>query len=135
MVKAPLKDEIEHVNNVIKISQLRYSNQLKVNFDVSGEVEGAMIVPFVLITLVENAFMHGDLKNPDHPIDIKLEVNRNRLFFYCRNKKRVGPKQLSTGIGLDNIKKRLDLAYGDQYKFRVSDEAEFYTAELNIDKL
>jgi hypothetical protein len=133
--KAPLKDEIEHVNNVIKISQLRYSNQLKVNFEVSGEVGGAMIIPFVLITLVENAFMHGDLKNPDHPIDIKLEVKGNKLYFYCRNKKRSGPKQLSTGIGLDNIKKRLDLAYGDQYKFTVKDEPEFYTTELNIDKL
>jgi sensor histidine kinase YesM len=133
--KAPLKDEIEHVTNVIKISQLRYSNQLKVNFDVSGEVEGAMIIPFVLITLVENAFMHGDLKNPDYPIDIKLEVKGNKLYFYCRNKKRAGPKQLSTGIGLDNIKKRLDLAYGDNYQFTVKDEPDFYTAELNIDKL
>ena len=133
--KAPLKDEIEHVNNVIKISQLRYSNQLKVNFEVKGEVEGAVIVPFVLITLVENAFMHGDLKNPDHPIDIKLDVKGSQLYFYCRNKKRVGPKQLSTGIGLDNIKKRLDLAYGENYKFTVRDEPEFYTAELNIDKL
>ena len=133
--KAPLKDEIEHVNNVIKISQLRYSNQLKVNFEVSGEVNGMMIVPFVLITLVENAFMHGDLKNQDYPIDIKLDVKGNRLYFYCRNKKRSGPKQLSTGIGLENIKKRLDLAYGDQYKFTVKDEPEFYTTELNIDKL
>ena len=133
--KAPLIDEIEHVNNVIKISQLRYSNQLKVNFDVSGDVNGVMIVPFVLITLVENAFMHGDLKNQDHPIDIKLEVKGNKLYFYCRNKKRFGPKQLSTGIGLDNIKKRLDLAYGGNYKFTVKDEPEFYTTELNIDKL
>ena len=65
--KAPLKDEIEHVNNVIKINQLRYSNQLKVNFEVSGEVDGAMIIPFVLITLVENAFKHGDLKNQESP--------------------------------------------------------------------
>ena len=133
--KAPLSDEIEHVNNVIKISQLRYSNQLKVNFEVSGEVNGKVIIPFVLITLVENAFMHGDLKNQDYPIDIKLNVKGNKLYFYCRNKKRSGPKQLSTGIGLDNIKKRLDLAYGDQYKFTVKDEPEFYTTELNIDKL
>ncbi len=133
--KAPLKDEIEHVNNVIKISQLRYSNQLKVNFEVSGDLNGVTIIPFVLITLVENAFMHGDLKNQDYPIDIKLDVKGNKLYFYCRNKKRVGPKQLSTGIGLDNIKKRLDLAYGDNYKFTVKDEPEFYTAELNIDKL
>ncbi len=133
--KAPLKDEIEHVHNVIKISQLRFSNKLKVNFDVSGMLEGAKIIPFVLITLVENAFKHGDLKNPDYPIDIKLNVRGNKLFFYCRNKKKTGPKQLSTGIGLDNIKKRLELAYGEHYKFVVKDEPEFYTTELTIDQL
>lgn len=133
--KAPLKDEIEHVHNVIKISQLRYSNQLKVNFEVLGNVNGATIIPFVLITLVENAFKHGDLKNPDHPIDIKLEVKANQLYFYCRNKKKYGPTQLSTGIGLENIKKRLELAYGEAYKFTVRDETDFYTTELTIDKL
>jgi LytS/YehU family sensor histidine kinase len=133
--RAPLKDEIEHVHNVIKISQLRYSNQLKVNFEVTGEVNGKMIIPFVLITLVENAFKHGDLKNNDHPIDIKLNVKGNKFYFYCSNKKKSGPKQLSTGIGLDNIKKRLELAYGDQYKFTVKDEPEFYTVELTIDRL
>jgi sensor histidine kinase YesM len=133
--KAPLKDEIEHVYNVIKISQLRYSNQLKVNFDVTGVVNGALIIPFVLITLVENAFKHGDLKNENYPIDIKLNVQGNKLYFYCRNKKKSGPKQLSTGIGLDNIRKRLDLSYGSNYKFIVKDEPEFYTTELTINKL
>lgn len=133
--KAPLKDEIEHVHNVIKISQLRFSNQLKVNFEVLGNVNGALIIPFVLITLVENAFKHGDLKNQDHPIDIKLNVKGNQLYFYCRNKKKIGPTQLSTGIGLENIKKRLELAYGDAYRFTVKDETDFYTTELTIDKL
>jgi len=133
--KAPLKDEIEHVHNVIKISQLRYSNQLKVNFEVSGDVNEALIIPFVLITLVENAFMHGDLKSHDHPIDIKLDVKGNLLYFYCRNRKRTGPKQLSTGIGLGNIKNRLDLAYAGKYNFKVKDEPEFYTTELTIYEL
>src|SRR5688572_5928078 len=118
--KAPLKDEMEHLQNVIKISQLRYSNQLKVNFQFWGNVEGKVIIPFVLITLVENAFKHGDLKNPANPIDIKVTVQDNRLYFYCRNKKKSGPKQLSTGIGVGNIKKRLDLAYGERYKYIVS---------------
>ncbi len=133
--KAPLKDEIEHVNNVIKISQLRYSQQLKVNFEVSGNTEGKMIIPFVLITLVENAFKHGDLKNPDYPIDIKANVQGDRLYFYCRNKKKAGPKQLSTGIGLDNIRQRLNLAYGENYRYLVNDEPDFYTVELTIEKL
>ena len=94
-----------------------------------------MIIPFVLITLVENAFKHGELKNPDFPIDIKVKVQDNKLYFYCRNKKKSGPKQLSTGIGLENIKSRLHLAYGEKYKFIVRDEPEFYTTELTIDEL
>jgi LytS/YehU family sensor histidine kinase len=133
--KAPLKDEIEHVNNVIKVNQLRYSNQLKVNVEISGTVNAVMIIPFVLITLVENAFKHGDLKNQDYPIEIKLNVKGTKLYFYCRNKKKTGPKQLSTGIGLENIKTRLGLSYGDTYKFIVKDDPEFYTTELTIDEL
>jgi len=130
--KAPLKDEIEHVSNVIKINQLRYRNKLKVNVEMNGSVNGVMIIPFILITLVENAFKHGDLKNQDYPIDIRLNVEGNKLYFYCRNKKKTGPKQLTTGIGLDNIKKRLEIAYGDEYDFIVKDEPEFYTTELTI---
>jgi two-component system LytT family sensor kinase len=133
--KAPLKDEIEHVRNVIKIQQLRFSNQLNVQFDVEGVINGATIVPFVLITLVENAFKHGDLKSTDHPICIKVKVDSKRLYFYCKNKKKAGPKELSTGIGLDNIRKRLELAYGPQHTFTVKEEAETYTTELIIDPL
>jgi two-component system LytT family sensor kinase len=133
--KAPLRDEIEHVRNVIKINQLRFSNNLNVNFEVKGVVNGATIIPFVLITLVENAFKHGDLKSIGNPIDIKLDVESNKLSFYCHNKKKNGPREISTGVGLDNIKKRLELAYGPDYEFEVKDEEEFYTTELTISKL
>jgi LytS/YehU family sensor histidine kinase len=133
--KALLKDEIEHVRNVIKINQLRFSNNLKVNFEVNGVINGATIIPFVLITIVENAFKHGDLKSTEYPINIKLTVAHNSLYFYCSNKKKTGPKELSTGLGLDNIKKRLDLAYGNNYMLNIKDEADFYTTELTINSL
>ncbi len=133
--KAPLKDEIEHVRNVIKINQLRFSNNLNVQFEVNGVVNGALIIPFVLITIVENAFKHGDLQKPEFPIDVKLNIEHNRLFFYCRNKKKSGPKEISTGLGLDNIRNRLDFAYGTNYRLLIKDEADFYTTELTIDKL
>jgi len=133
--KAPLKDEIEHVRNVIKINQLRFSNNLNVQFEVTGVINGAQIIPFVLITIVENAFKHGDLQKPEYPIDIKLNVEHDRLFFYCRNKKKSGPKEISTGLGLDNIRNRLEFAYGSNYKLNIKDEADFYTTELTIDKL
>ena len=133
--KAPLKDEIEHVRNVIKINQLRFSNNLHVNFEVNGIVNGVEIIPFLLITVVENAFKHGDLQRMENPIEIKLNVEHNHLYFYCRNKKKTGPKEISTGLGLDNIRNRLDFAYGSHYKLLIKDETEFYTTELTIDAL
>jgi LytS/YehU family sensor histidine kinase len=133
--KAPLKDEVEHVRNVIRIHQLRFSNNLQVNFEVTGVLNGTSIIPFVLITIVENAFKHGDLKNAAHPIDVKLAVEHNSIRFYCHNKKKAGPKELSTGIGLDNIKKRLDLGYQDHYTLIIKDEPDFYTTQLTITAL
>lgn len=133
--KALLKDEIEHVRNVIKINQLRFSNNLHVNFEVNGVINGAQIIPFVLITLVENAFKHGDLQKPEYPIDIRLTVEKGGLFFYCRNKKKSGPKEIGTGLGLDNICNRLSFAYGDNYKLHIKDEQEIYTTELLIERL
>ena len=133
--KILLKDEIEHLRNVIKINQLRFSNKLQVVFEVHGLVGEVMMIPFVLITIVENAFKHGDLKNPDYPIDIQLTVVNDSLTFWCKNKKKNGPKELSTGIGLDNTIKRLDMVYGIKYTINIIDETDFYTTELIIKKL
>lgn len=130
--KVMLKEEIEHVRNVIKINQLRFSNNLNVSFEVNGVVNGATIIPFILITIVENAFKHGDLKSGEHPISIRLDIGDGGLRFFCRNKKKSGTKELSTGIGLDNIKKQLDLTYGGNYRLDIRDEAEFYTTQLTI---
>jgi sensor histidine kinase YesM len=133
--KTALRDEIEHMRNIIRIHQLRFDHNLQVRFEVNGIVNGAVIIPFVLITIVENAFKHGNLKNAENPIEIKLTIEHNSLCFFCRNKKKTGPKELSTGIGLDNVKKRLDLAYGNQYSLNIKDEADFYTTLLTIHTL
>lgn len=133
--KAPLKDEIEHVRNVIKINRLRLNNDLNVVFEVNGLTEGNTIIPLVLITIVENAFKHGELKSAEQPIEIHLTITGKRLEFYCRNKKKPGPKELSTGIGLANIRNRLDLAYGKDYLLQIKDSADTYTTELLITQL
>lgn len=133
--KVPLNDELEHLGNVIKINQLRFSNELQVIFEVEGNTANVQIIPFVLITLVENAFKHGDLISHGHPLTIRLKMHDHQLSFFCSNKKKVGLKELSTGIGLDNIKKRLELTYGADFSLDISDEPEFYTTRLNIQKL
>jgi two-component system, LytTR family, sensor kinase len=130
--KVLLKDEIEHLNNLIKIHQFRFRNHLNVSLEVKGELNGAVIIPFVLITLVENIFKHGDLADAAHSIKINIEVDNGAMRFYSCNKKKAGPKELSTGIGLDNIKKRLNMTYGNGYNLVIKDEQDTYSTELII---
>lgn len=127
-----LRDEIEHLRNFIKMNQFRFRGHLHVQLEVEGVLNGAVIVPFVLITLVENIFKHGDLSDAEHPIRICIEVKDHHLRYYSKNRKKKGPKELSTGIGLDNIQKRLQLAYGDDYALNIKDEDDCYTTELRI---
>jgi two-component system LytT family sensor kinase len=131
--KVPLSKEIEHVQHFLKIQQLRFGNSLQVVFTIRGNPEGRRILPFVLITLTENAFKHGDLKNAGSPVRLELDISEDgRLHFFCSNKKKTGPKELSTGIGLDNTRKRLELAYGENYSLYIKDQRELFTVDLII---
>ncbi|MFD2245323.1 sensor histidine kinase [Pontibacter ruber] len=127
-----LMKEVEHLWNVIKINQLRFSNRLQIDFQIRGELEGVRIIPLVLITLVENAFKHGELSNKEYPIRFVLEVNEEDFTFSAFNKKRKGPKETSHGIGLDNTRKRLAAAYPEKHTLTVQDEEDFYTISLSI---
>ena len=133
--KAPLEKEVEHLRNVIKINQLRYSNQLKVDLRVVGDISAKKIIPFVLVTLVENALKHGNLKSEEHPIEFFLSLEEEKLYFKSFNQKKNDPEESSNGIGLMNMKKQLALAYKDEYQLNIIEEPEFYTTELTINPL
>lgn len=129
----PLSREIEHVMNVIRINQLRFSNRLQVSLNITGDIDSVKVIPLVIITLVENAFKHGDLNDQKIPLSINLKVtDDHQIWFSTYNKKKKGPKELSNGIGLDNTKKRLKAIYKDQYDLRFIDEGDTYAVTLVI---
>lgn len=128
-----LSDEIEHVRNVIEINRLRFNNIIYIDFTVEGQIDNLKIIPLTLITLVENVLKHGEINNPVNPATIRLTVDENnRLCFFCRNKKRTGPKEMSTGIGMDNTRRRLEHVYGDQYRMETTDAEGYYQTQLRI---
>ncbi|MCB2409834.1 sensor histidine kinase [Hymenobacter lucidus] len=131
--KVMLEKEVQHLQNYIDINQLRFSNRLQIRFEVVGSLQFLMILPLVLITFVENCFKHGELADPEHPLLIQVKTENNRLFFLTYNKKRNGPKEKTTGIGLVNTKKRLDLVYPNRYTLAVTNDPEYYTCQLTID--
>ncbi|HVI45138.1 MAG TPA: histidine kinase [Chitinophaga sp.] len=127
-----LAAEMSHMKNVIEINQMRFDNNLKIHFSEKIDNGNIRIPPLVLITLVENAFKHGDLNDEHNPLDIRIEVAGERLWFYTQNKKKKSVKELSSGIGLTNVKQRLQLVYGPRHHFQTMEDDQYYVAELTI---
>ena len=130
--KVMLEQEIKHLHNYIALNQLRFNGQLHIEFTQHGSGQFLRIIPLILITFVENCFKHGELADPLNPLRISLDIKQNRLTFETRNKKRLGPKEISTGIGLANTRQRLDILYAGRYSLEVADTEECYTCTLTI---
>lgn len=130
--KVALEKEITHLKNVIGINQMRFNNKLSIQYTETLGDPNTRITPLVLITLVENAFKHGDLLDPANPLVIRIETGGRKTYFFITNKKKGGTKELSTGIGLKNVRERLQLMYGDKHQFKITENEHFYTSELFI---
>ncbi|RYY58471.1 MAG: hypothetical protein EOO05_16350 [Chitinophagaceae bacterium] len=127
-----LDKEIEHLENVIAIHQMRFSNNLNIDFSVDGDTSGVKLIPLVFITLVENGLKHGQLGDSDSPLKIRLAVEAERIIFQISNRKKTGPREISHGIGIENIRKRLEYVYKTDYTFEIRDGGEFYFVELRL---
>lgn len=132
--EVPLEDEIEHIQNMIKLNRMRFADSFYLIFDIKGDTKGVRVIPLILMTLVENVFKHGELTNPGHPVKISLEVagDKSSFIFTTRNKKKRGPVELSYGIGMENTRQRLEMAYGENYSLDLSTIDGYYIATLKI---
>lgn len=131
--KVLVQKELEHLQNLIDINNLRFGKSKNIIYEVEGNLDGQMIPPLAFITIVENAFKYGDLKDPLNPLVIKVFLEDKKVSFYCRNKKRANTLQLSSfNIGITNLGKRLDVAFKDKYEVKVTNEETFYIFELTV---
>ncbi len=81
---------------------------------------------------MENAFKHGVIDNPKQPIQIKINMDAIGMHFYISNQKNEDYKDKTVGIGLTNVKRRLELIYPNQHWLEIKDETDIFTVELNI---
>jgi two-component system LytT family sensor kinase len=128
--KVALSAEVEHVENFIKLNQARFNQRLCVHFSVSGEITNQKIIPLSLITLVENVFKYGDLTNSESPAKIILTLDEAGLSFITENRKRKRNNEISHGIGLQNLKRRLQLHH--RFEMAVHEDDNFYRSELRL---
>jgi len=127
-----IKSEIELLENYIAIFQNRFADKFYVDFNVVGTNFQQRIEPLLLIPFVENAFKHGVLSDADAPAKIKLEVTDGTFHFQCENKINNYQKDPGSGIGLENVKKRLNLLYPDRHELKVLEEEGTFFINLSL---
>lgn len=130
--KVALSDEIRYLENFIELQKLRFKGKTYIKFEINGDIQGQKITPLVLISFVENAFKHGVATDIENPISIILNVVSGKLFFQVINKKSNQNKDETGGIGLQNVQRRLDLLYKDQYRLHIEDSNDIYNCELYL---
>ena len=130
--KVLLTDEISHLENYIGIEQMRFSGRLDLSFQYSGDIPGKMIAPLLLLTLVENAFKHGIAEEAGW-ITIDLKVTGNRLFLNVENSYPESSNVTRGGIGLNNLKRRLELIYPHRYTLQFDRQSQIFKASLKLD--
>ncbi len=136
--KVLIADEIVQIQKYFTLFQMTKEEPVNVKIDVTGKVMTHYIEPMILIPLVENCVKHGDFDiNSESFAQISIEVIEGGLRFMTINSMNKVDKQKDNigGVGLENIKKRLQLKYPNSHTFNVKEEGNVFEVLLNITKL
>lgn len=129
-----LSKEIEFIKNYIRLMSLRFTDNVTINTEFPDNPPHKEIAPMVFVTFIENAFKHGISYMQPTKIDIAIRLHGNKLLFTCANTVRQAEKSNSEekkgGLGLANVKKRLDLIYGNAYKLDIKEQSTQYKVRL-----
>lgn len=130
--KVDLSDEIQYLQSYIDLNRLRYKDGVFINLNFNIDKPTYRVMPLMLISFIENIFKHGEVNNPDNPVNVNLTVLNNKLHFESTNSIRISNKDESSGIGLRNIYRRLDLLYPDNYALEIQENTKQYRVSLKI---
>jgi len=130
-----LTHELEQVENIIALNQLRFDHTLNISLIKNIENKNVSLIPLVLLTIVENVFKHGNLMDAEHPAVIKVESTSAYLKIETSNLVNETPVSASHNIGIENIQSRLEQFYKDRYEFDLRKEDNIFLVSLRIDLL
>ncbi len=134
--KVFLEKEIQYIQNYIALEKLRYNPNVDIGLKVYGETSDIQVAPLLILPFVENGFKHGLNKERDSGwLTVDIQVKANTVTVKVENSKEMdGTKtpRLPSGIGLENVRKRLDLIYPGRYELKIFSEEQTFLAVLKI---
>jgi hypothetical protein len=131
----PLEKEIKMIQDYIALEKIRYGDRLKMDLEIKGEYKNKMISPLLLIPLVENSFKHGASKMLEHPfVNLNITIDGHYLYFLLSNSRpdEVTLIQHKTPIGLNNVKKRLQLLYPAAHELKIAESTGSFEVFMKI---
>ncbi|WP_343669762.1 histidine kinase [Chitinophaga sp.] len=133
----PLSREIDYIQDYIELQRIRFGSSLPLTFTVNGVPSGQLIAPLILISFVENAFKYGINASEDADIQVAISIEEQLLQFHVFNKKVTfnDIPAASSGLGIENTKKRLELLYSGRHTLEITDAADHFSVSLSLQLL
>ncbi len=132
----PLDKELEIIEGYIELEKMRYNERLELNYEIKGEASTHQIAPLILLPFIENCFKHGASKDRIKPsIDIRIKIDPAFLSLKANNsipEEKENSEQEIEGIGLNNVKRRLELIYPEKHELVIRKEDKVFEVELKI---
>ena len=130
----PLSREVQFLRNYVQLMSMRYTGNVSISLDVPEVLPDSMLPPLLLVIFVENAFKHGISYRTKSFVEISLQPHGDRLLFSCRNSRPEikHDENMKGGVGLSNVRRRLDLLFPDDYTLDIKETDDTYTVKLEI---
>lgn len=122
----PLTTELEFLRHYIALMKIRYADSVHIDLSLPEETPGAEVPPLVFASFVENAFKHGISYERPSFIRVAVTLEDGKIAFKCVNSRQGEEQVRSHGVGLANVRGRLDLLYGDRYTLHIDQGSEWY---------
>jgi len=131
-----LAKELEIVKGYIELEKMRYNERLNLTYQVNGEAEKYQIAPLILLPFIENCFKHGASKDRKKPVvNIEIDIEPEVLILRAVNsipEKKQTDETEREGIGLSNVKRRLELIYPNKYELEIKPDNKVFIVVLKI---
>lgn len=129
-----LEKEIEIMKNYIDLEKERYGNKIEISWSVDGDVKDKYISPLLMLPFLENAFKHGTSEQLEKPwLSVDISVKHDTLKCKIANSKNEYVPASNHGIGIQNVKKRLEFMYPEKHELKMNDEGNFFVVSLLIE--
>lgn len=128
----PLTKELDFIGHYIALMKLRYIRNVDISIVNPPVVPDRLVPPLLLVTFIENAFKHGVSYRHPSFVEVRTVIEGEVLHFICRNSRIPGEQPSDKGVGLLNIRKRLDLIYTDSYQLDINHDEDTWSVSLKI---